>query len=326
MVLRGFLKLRKVNKNQQISHYLFYVVMGCFNVFWKIRTHFAHIQIMDEFIESLIRGVEELTGINLTLDDVRDVRQELITILLITAHKKGGELTDSEAAKLYSLTDRVRQLQMQVKTGDSDAELKLRLVEKLTDSPKMIHSQKKKTTPFITVVKDALEGYKTSPHFVHVGEIRKLMSQLSYIVKPICSCSKKQELDNWLSLKTDLSEEEKKLIRTDNADFVCSCNTLKPESKVELRKRVISRRVNLIEEAETVFKKGTKRENSRLTLELLAKKIYLRRIENENSEDKTDINSLNRSLREVELFEKMNPDLLKRRRRLQIFNGEDIFY
>ena len=258
-----------------------------------------------EFIRSLIDGVEELTGIKLTEDDLADVRQELITVLMVAAYHKNKEISDKQVASVFSLFEGVRKLQMRAAKGDESAQLLIMGVEKLVNPPKMIRSDKSKKKPFLPIVKDLVEGYWTSPHLIQAWEVRNIMSSLSFIVEPVCSCPKSKLNDFPPS---------------------CRCLKLQPKSKVKLRLRPILKNTKLIKEANLLNVKTGVNKRSFQTWQGLAVRIYLNRLLKKTPDSKLTESEIKRSLRKLSEFEKVHPEEVERSYKLPVYHGDPLTY
>lgn len=246
-----------------------------------------------QLVGSMIEGIRELTGVELTEADFANVRHSLMTVLLVVAHHKAGELSDAEAANVLSLTDGLLELQLRAHKGEQTAQTFLKGVGKLVFPPKMLRSEGNRKEPFLPFVNDLLSGYRTSPHLIHAWNVRLLMSELSFQIEPAKGVSK-----------------------------------MTPNGKVRLGKRKRSIRINKEQRKKViaVFKNASDRERARMTLEGLAKKIYIDRMSRQDRDAKMTEGILNRSLRMLRDFEETHPEEVQRSYKLPVFRGEGLPY
>lgn len=276
-------------------------------------------------IESILRGVEELSGVKLNDDDLVMARHPLITVLLAVAYLRENKLNSSQVASLFSLWSEVLELQLQIADGDKSAIKLYKGIEKLANPPKMLRNEKNQKPPFLPIVDDLLENYKSSEHLVRAYEVRRLMSELSNLVVPVCNCSKPKSYGELFSKPRNLDESFYNGTFT-SSESLCECSVLKPRSKIILREKFFSLNEELIEEVNNFFEHAPNNVKSRLTLEGLAKKIYLHRKSLNDPAAKFSEREINRDMKHLQDYERKNPETLKNSHLLHVRDGEDLPY
>lgn len=161
-----------------------------------------------EVVQNIKSEVEDLIGFKLNRYDFPLIRHILKTALLVTAHFKKGDLDESQVANLSLIFERILELQLRALKGDKTAESYYLAIEKLNFPPKMIRSEKNKKKPFLPIVEDILAKYQSSPELLRAYDIRKIMSDLSFIVEPVCNCSNPKNLDDLLKINFEENENK----------------------------------------------------------------------------------------------------------------------
>lgn len=283
--------------------------------------------------KSILNGIEDLTGVRLNLGDIFAARFNLITVLLINAYIKKGKLDKSHAIGLSSLFSTILELKLKAAEGDKSANTLYKGIEKLAYPPKMIRNKKNKKTPFLPIVEDMLNNYHSSPHLVRAYEIRRLMSELSFIIEPICDCTKPKNFKDLLvnTSKNQIIEDEnqKNFIKNLIENFeeqICKCYKLNTTSKIKLREKPQSKNENLTEEANIFFQGATQAKKSNFTWEGLAKKIYLERESAKDSSAKLTERDINRSLQYLRQYESDYPEVIENCLKLPVLDGENLPY
>ena len=236
---------------------------------------------------NLLRAVAELTGVELIADDIAYMRHDLITVLLIAAHCKKGELTDNQANRLSLLFSQLLKLQLRAHSGDSEARLFLEAISKCTDPPQNPPSSVKKKKAFIPAVKDFMSNGASSEHLVRACKIRSLMSQLSFSVEP-----------------TEYAK-------------------LTPQTTIKMRETPLLNG-DLYIEAKKIIEGSFNRKRTPLTLETLARKIYLNKLSKTNKKSETEGREIRRSLAEFRKYEQAYPDEIERSPKLPVLGGDPL--
>lgn len=285
-------------------------------------------------LKSILKSVEELTGINLVLDDLLSARFDIITVLMIRAYAKGNVFDESQTAELSSLINDILDIKLKSVKGDKTAETLFNGILKLANPPKMIRKKSNKKKPFLPIVNDMLTGFNPSPHLVRGYEIRYLMSQISSLVEPVCTCQKPKNLNDLLNEFERQKDKDAELVKHqvfEQSDFgkgFCDCSKLIPSSRIKLRlDRASIGNQSLVKEIETFFNDpNNKRKLGRLTLEGLAKKIHIYRVYEGNPNTDLTERMLDRSMQYLKEFEKDNPNEVEMSHKLPVRGGEDLNY
>lgn len=285
-------------------------------------------------LKSILKSVEELTGVSLDSNDLLSARFDIITVLMIRAYAKDKVFDDSQTAEFSSLFSDILDIKLRSIKGDETAETLFNGILKLANPPKMIRKKVNKKKPFLPIVKDMLTGFKPSPHLIRGYEVRRLMSQISFLVEPVCTCRKPKNLNDLLDR---LESQEKQNVQSENHQILgqidfgegfCRCYKLSPSSKIRLRVDYPSiENQSLVKELENFFNNPeNKGKLGRLTLEGLAKKMHISRIyEKDPSSDLTE-RMLDRSMQYLREFEKDNPNEVETSYKLPVRGGEDLNY
>ena len=295
----------------------------CFDNF----AHISHTRTIMNIIESIFDGIEDLTQIRLSLQDLKDIqlsenelidtRYDLMTILLIYVSYKKGELNINDVKRISSIFEIIRKLQLATGNGDEDSKLLFDAIEKLAKPPKMRRNKKAKTKPFLPGVKDLLEK-KSSPHLKRAYEIRRLMSELSFIVEPV-NVSKLEILES-------LEANPKLLQKNRKGSQKINSNKLESISKIKVREKPVSSRIDLIEEVNKTISNLEEAASAKLTFVGLAKKIYLERAYQKDANSNLTERELNRCIQYLNEFEKQNPEEIESSNKLPIYGGEHLSY
>src|SRR5437868_1967958 len=133
-----------------------------------------------DFVEDIQNAIKSLTGHDLTSDDLQHARHDIISVLLAYIKQKEGIFNEKDRAIISFVISKAITLQEKSVKGDTDSQLLIRGILKLCDPPKMNQTGKKKTKPFMPIVKDLIENGETSPHFIRASKINYLMYELSF--------------------------------------------------------------------------------------------------------------------------------------------------
>jgi len=274
----------------------------------------------------LEQEVEKITGVKVDCKDLSAASSLLKTTLLAEGYFKNGHLDSSHIAKLTLLFDGILTLLLRSE-DDKEAKLFFQAVEKLIFPPQMYRKKVSKRKAFVPNVEFLVSNFHSSPELVRAYELRQLMSELSFLIEPICGCRKPKGLSELLhSLATDRKMKDVSVSIANYSALICNCEKLKPDSKIKLGSR-ISREGALFEEAKqilSIFFKDNKKRT--ITWEGLAKKIYLERQYQTDSNTNLTERSLNRSLQKLKEFEKQFPEVVEHSLKLPVFQGDDLPY
>ena len=281
---------------------------------------------------NIIKAIDELSGVILTLEDISSARHNIITVLLLQAHFKKGDLDSVQVARLSSLFSTLVEIQLEVENGDASALTRYRAIEKLAVPPKKIQSRNRKR-PLVRIAKDVINNYNSSPDLLRGYEFRKLMSELSFVVEPICNCQKPKSLSEllervkkWETEDTPVPNQARLNVIEDVSENICSCHRLVPKSRIRLREKPAFNREGLFEEVREVLGECSQLAIARLTWEGLAKKIFLEREGQKDAGGKFTERELRRSLKSLEEYEFRHPSELKKSQKLPVFGGRDLLY
>lgn len=127
-------------------------------------------------LRSMFDGVRELTGVELNDEALIQSRHDLMTVLLIGAHREKGELTEAEAVDVLNLFDKLRKLQLRAHNEDESARLRVEAIKRLVDD-----------VAFEVATKDVekIAGCHTRPSLARARAVQWLMRELERYVEPV---------------------------------------------------------------------------------------------------------------------------------------------
>lgn len=258
-----------------------------------------------KLVESIIEGIRELTGVELTEDDFASVRHDLMTVLLLVAHHKLGDLREGEAAEVLSLFDGLRKLQLRASRDDKDARLRLTTIERLIDEAKY-------EIPTKDIEKIA--GQHTPSFLARARAIQAIEHEIFWHLEP----KGKDVSEAWATLKKELGVEND--VDVDFTDWLAFVKHHEPnihQSEVQLRREPLLSNGEMRE-----LIAGHLREGS--TLESLAISIYLEQLKADGIKNKTE-KSLARDLRDESKWRESNAETAGRGN-LAVFNKDELPY
>ena len=283
-----------------------------------------------KIIKNILNTVEGLSNIKLTEKDLIPAYYPITTVLLAIAHHKEEKINTQQIASLFSLFGRLLELQKSAIDGNKDAQTLYSGIEKLANPPKMLRTDKKAL--FVPRVEDLLNACGSSPHLVRAYEFRLLMSNLSFLVEPVCNCSESKTIR-----KSTIEINGNSLESTGNADEIfhsivnslsttCNCYKLRPQSKIKLRTKLIARNKDLVKEVVDFFDGASKSVLRRITLEGLARKIYLNRKNSKDNDAKYTEREINRDIKYLRDFENQYPNKIDNSDSLPVWDGDCLPY
>jgi hypothetical protein len=286
----------------------------------------------DDLLTVVAHTTSQLSGKQFLSTDFYDAMYDLTSIGLLHVYEKCGLISKAQRAQISLLFNKIINLQFQATAGDCFAEKQIRVISKSAFPPVMIRRPKGNVrASTLPIFDDFLEKYRSSRDFEIATEVRRLASQLSFIVQPICGAHRanKRVFDETVTEDSEfsLTPNQRKFNECMKPANACCCRNVTLTTKVRLSANSFAKQfgVDLYDEIDEVLTNMSTSERKRLTLLGLAKKVYLHRQSQLDPDSKKTERTVDRALR---TFVELENDIGKTAGwlKLPIFNGDEISY
>ena len=225
-----------------------------------------------DFLTIIAHITSQLSGEQFLSTDFKNATYDLTSIGLLHVYEKRRVISKEQRAQISLLIDKIINLQFQAAAGDCFAEKQIRVISKSAFPPVMIRRSKGNVrASTLPIFDDFLEKYRSSRDFEIATEVRRLASQLSFIVQPICAAhrAKKRIFDETVTKDSEfsLSPNQRKFNESMRLANACCCRKVTLSTKVRFYPNSFAKRlgVALYDETRGIFETMSPSAQKRLT-------------------------------------------------------------